>query len=107
MAGHRPRGLPERRPLVQGDQGAPGGAARHQGAASVSAPASLADLIRHHADHTPDAVALLAPDRAPTSFAGLAAQLDRVATRLKAAGIGPGDRVATALPNGADAAVAF
>jgi acyl-CoA synthetase (AMP-forming)/AMP-acid ligase II/acyl carrier protein len=73
----------------------------------VSAPASLADLIRHHADHTPDAVALLAPDRAPTSFAGLAAQLDRVAARLKAAGIGPGHRVAMALPNGADAAVAF
>jgi acyl-CoA synthetase (AMP-forming)/AMP-acid ligase II len=73
----------------------------------VSPPASLADLIRQHAAQTPEAVALLAPDRAPASFARVAAQLDHVAARLEAAGIGPHDRVAMALPNGADAAVAF
>jgi hypothetical protein len=35
----------------------------------LSSPAGLGDVIRHHAERAPDAAALLAPNRAPMSFA--------------------------------------
>jgi acyl-CoA synthetase (AMP-forming)/AMP-acid ligase II/acyl carrier protein len=72
-----------------------------------SSAALLGDIVRRKADLDPDAVALLAPGRAPMSFGTLAAQLDGVASRLKEAGIGPGDRIAVALPNGPDTAAVF
>ncbi len=64
--------------------------------------AALAELAATHGE----VEAILAPDRAPLSFARL---LTRINTRttLNALGIGCGDRVVAALPAGADTAVCF
>ena len=65
--------------------------------------AALAELAATHAD----AAAILAPGRAPLSFAGLLTRVAQIRTTLNALGIGCGARVAAALPAGADAAVCF
>ncbi len=67
----------------------------------------LADLVRHHARHTPEAVAILAPDRPPLTYRALWAQVERVLRTLTALGIGPRDRVGIALPYGPEMAAAF
>ncbi|SME92022.1 Acyl-CoA synthetase (AMP-forming)/AMP-acid ligase II [Tistlia consotensis] len=54
-----------------------------------------------------DAPALLAPDRPPTTRAGLARQIERIGGALAARGIGAGDRVAIVLANGPEMAAAF
>jgi len=55
----------------------------------------LADMVRHHARHRPDALALhYVNDGRRWSFAELDAESNRVAQALAAAGVGPGDRVA-------------
>jgi acyl-CoA synthetase (AMP-forming)/AMP-acid ligase II/thioesterase domain-containing protein/acyl carrier protein len=53
------------------------------------------------------APALLAPGRPPLDFAGLHAQALEVRAVLAGRGLGPGDRVAAALPTGPEAAAAF
>ena len=55
----------------------------------------------------PGATALGAPGRAPLDYAGLAGQVERTAAFLKAHGLGRGDRIAIALPNGPEMAAAF
>lgn len=54
---------------------------------------NLADLVRHFAQATPDAVALVF-DARETTFAALDDQANRIANGLIAAGLHPGDRVA-------------
>ncbi len=54
---------------------------------------NLADLVRHHAQATPDAVALVF-DARETTFAALDHQANRIANGLIAAGLHRGDRVA-------------
>jgi acyl-CoA synthetase (AMP-forming)/AMP-acid ligase II/acyl carrier protein len=66
-------------------------------------PSALASLARSHAD----VAAILAPGRKPLTFAGLAARVVEIRAALNRFGIGRGDRVASALPNGADTAVAY
>ncbi len=69
-------------------------------------PAALADLWRRPlAD--PAAPALLAPGRTPLSHGDLRACVGAFARALRAAGLGPGDRVAGVFPTGPEAAVAF
>lgn len=53
----------------------------------------LADLVRHHAQMTPDAVALVFEDR-ETRFATLDRQANQIANGLIAAGLHHGDRIA-------------
>jgi acyl-CoA synthetase (AMP-forming)/AMP-acid ligase II len=53
----------------------------------------------------PAGEAILAPGRPPLRFADLPLRLDAVRDELHAVGVGHGDLVATALPNGADTAM--
>ena len=66
----------------------------------------LNDLFEHHARRHPDAAAILAPSRAPLSYAGLYQHIGEVGRALRTMGIGSHDRVAIMLPNGPELAVA-
>ena len=55
----------------------------------------------------PEAVAVLALGRAPLTFAALSDRLAALRAQLNTLGIGRGDRVAVALPNGPEVAVCF
>jgi acyl-CoA synthetase (AMP-forming)/AMP-acid ligase II len=66
--------------------------------------ATLLDLLDAGA---PDAPALLAPDRSALSYAALRANVRALAAQLQALGIGRGDRVAIAMGNGPEMAIAF
>jgi len=68
---------------------------------------TLAELVAAVAAEAPTSAAIQAPDRAPLAYAGIRAAMARVRATLREAGIGPRDRVALALPNGPEAAVAF
>jgi acyl-CoA synthetase (AMP-forming)/AMP-acid ligase II len=70
-------------------------------------PPSLHRLVQGWARRTPEAVAIAAPGRAPLTYRGLLARIDAVADALDARGIGRDDRVAIALRNGPEMAVAF
>jgi acyl-CoA synthetase (AMP-forming)/AMP-acid ligase II len=67
----------------------------------------LHGLLEYHARHRPNACAILAPGRAPLSYAGLYRQVDTIEHTLRAIGISRHDRMALVLPNGPDAAVAI
>ncbi len=62
--------------------------------------------MARHADERGTAPAILAPGRAPLSYAALYQRLRRAGTTLAAMGVGRGSRVALALPDGPEAAVA-
>jgi acyl-CoA synthetase (AMP-forming)/AMP-acid ligase II len=68
---------------------------------------SIPRLLEHHAKRSPDALAILAPGRAPLTYGRLYQHFDRVGRSLRAIGIGRRDRIAVVLPNGPDMAVAF
>jgi long-chain acyl-CoA synthetase len=63
--------------------------------------ATIADIARVHAVERPDAIALVAGERAMT-FAELDASSNRAAQALRAAGVGFGDRVAFVEKNGVE-----
>ncbi|SLN09791.1 putative sulfoacetate--CoA ligase [Roseivivax jejudonensis] len=65
---------------------------------------TIADLIAPHPD---DAPALGAPGRGWMDYGALRALSGYVHTALRAAGVGPEDRVAIVLPNGPEMAAAF
>ncbi len=67
--------------------------------------ATLLDCLRAHAARAPEALALLAPERPPLTYAGLLAQTERTADALASFGVRRGDRVAVVLPNGPEMAV--
>ena len=67
----------------------------------------LNDLFEHHARRSPDAAAILAPDRAPLSYGRLHRHIGEVGRALRAMGIGREDRLAVMLPNGPELAVAI
>ena len=60
---------------------------------------NVSNLLRGTAQRLPDKVALIAPDGATVDFATWDREADRVATALRVAGVGNGDRVALALNN--------
>ena len=68
---------------------------------------TLRELIETQARKSPDAMALLAPGRAPLSYAQLLAHVDHTVIALRRCGIRRGDRVAVVLPNGPAMATAF
>src|SRR5262245_446962 len=64
-------------------------------------------LLEAHAARASDAMAILAPGRAPLTYGRLRVHIDDVVQRLRAMGLGRNDRVALVLSNGPEAAVAF
>jgi acyl-CoA synthetase (AMP-forming)/AMP-acid ligase II/thioesterase domain-containing protein/acyl carrier protein len=64
------------------------------------------ELILEQARCRPAAFAILAPGRAPLTFRELGGQVDATIHTLNSFGIGRNDHVATALPDGPEAAVA-
>ncbi len=68
---------------------------------------TIAALLRRGAGARGAAPAILAPGRAPMSYAALAAQAEATAGRLRELGVGRGARVAVALPGGPEMAAAF
>ncbi len=68
---------------------------------------TVAEAIRAHAAATPQAPAILFPDRTVLSYQALQRQIDGIAAELKRAGIGPGTRVAIVMPDGPELAVAI
>jgi amino acid adenylation domain-containing protein len=77
------------------------GATGFNGTDRQAPPATLADLVRASVERAPDAVAVVAEDRALT-YAELDAAGRHWAGRLAGHGIGPEDLVALAIPRGAD-----
>lgn len=65
---------------------------------------TMPEWLHWRAQATPERLALVARGRR-LSFAEVAAEADRMARRLAALGPAPGDRLATLLPNGLEAAV--
>jgi len=70
-------------------------------------PDGLSTLTEQIARHGGAGVALAAPDRRDQTHAELAAFIESTRSRLRALGIGRGDRVAIVLPNGPEMAAAF
>ena len=68
---------------------------------------TLAEMIAIHAQQTPDAPAMSAPDSLALSYASLHQLLGRTLEKLNALGIGRGDRVGIVLPNCPEMATAF
>ncbi len=68
---------------------------------------TLARLLETRAREQPEALALLAPRRAPLTYGALWQQARVLASRLDSAGAASGTAVATVLPNGPEAALAF
>jgi acyl-CoA synthetase (AMP-forming)/AMP-acid ligase II len=66
----------------------------------------LNELFEHFARYSPDAAAILAPGRPALSYRALHHQISYVGGALRAMGLGRNDRVAVALPNGPELAVA-
>ncbi|MEW6269138.1 MAG: AMP-binding protein [Thermodesulfobacteriota bacterium] len=69
--------------------------------------ATIAELIATRAARDPSAAAIRAPGRPPLGYGALLEATARVKTKLREHGVGARDRVALALPNGPEAAVAF
>src|SRR5215472_15663760 len=66
-------------------------------------PSLLADYV----ERTPDALAILAPERAPLTYGRLQQHMDDVLQMLHVLGLGRHDRIVLVLPNGPEMAVAF
>ena len=64
-------------------------------------------LLANYAERTPDALAILAPGRAPLTYGRLQQHIDDVLQMLHGLGLGRHDRIALVLPNGPEMAVAF
>ena len=65
---------------------------------------TLRELLDAGADRGP---AIVTQDGSVLSHAGLRAEVDRLAGRLRALGLGAGDRIAIVVPNGPEMAIAF
>ncbi|MDQ2101202.1 non-ribosomal peptide synthetase [Azospirillum isscasi] len=74
--------------------------------AAPERPATLVEVLDHQAAETPEAAALVFGETRIT-FAALSGTVSRLARRLIARGVGPGDVVAVAVPRSADAVVAM
>ncbi|HYL77034.1 MAG TPA: AMP-binding protein [Bryobacteraceae bacterium] len=68
---------------------------------------SIQGLIAIAAGDQPGSLALLAPNRLPLTYKNLLQRIQDVAASLTALGLGPGDCIATVLPDGPEAAVAI
>jgi len=75
--------------------------------AEAESLADIAGLLAFHARTTPAAPALLAPGRPVLNYSALGARIAYLVQTLRGLGIAPGDRIAVALPRGADSALAL
>lgn len=69
--------------------------------------AHVGGLLDFYARKTPAAAALLAPGRPPLNYRELGDRTQHLVRTLRGLGIGPADRIAVALPRGADSALAL
>jgi oxalate---CoA ligase len=69
-------------------------------------PSTIDHLLELQGRQWPDAIAIVAPGRRPLTYGRLAGQARETIESLNAIGIGHGDRVAVALPGGAEMASA-
>lgn len=69
--------------------------------------AHIGGLLEHYARKTPSAPALLAPGRPALTYGELDELIRHLIRTLRGSGIGPADRIAVALPRGADSALAL
>lgn len=76
-------------------------------AAEAETLADIGSLLAFHARTMPAAPALLAPGRPPLNYGALGARIAHLVQTLRGLGIAPGDRIAVALPRGADSALAL
>jgi len=63
--------------------------------------------LKSQAQKNPDSIAISSPERLPLTYRRLLGQIDSVISQLNCLGIGRFDRVAVALPNSPEMAVAF
>src|ERR1041385_4106660 len=70
-------------------------------------PGSIYDCVVARANTTPDAVVFAAPGRRPLTYGGLLRQTHAVRDMLTSMGLGRNSRVAIAIDNGPEMAVAF
>ncbi|MER7769021.1 amino acid adenylation domain-containing protein [Kitasatospora sp. NPDC096140] len=89
-----------------GSDAAPAGAARTDTAWAGAAPAGAPALLDPAAAHDPTALALLAGTER-ISYGELDRRVTELVERLRAAGVTPGQPVATVLPRGTDSVVAL
>ncbi|WFU74033.1 non-ribosomal peptide synthetase [Bradyrhizobium sp. CB2312] len=75
--------------------------------AETSTFAHIGGLLEHYARKAPSAPALLAPGRPALTYGGLDELIRHLIRTLRGLGIGPADRIAVALPRGADSALAL
>jgi acyl-CoA synthetase (AMP-forming)/AMP-acid ligase II/thioesterase domain-containing protein len=68
---------------------------------------SMPGVLLGWAEESPEAVALAAPGRIPLTYAALWAQIVDTVRALNELGVGRGDRIAIALPQGPELAAAF
>ena len=69
--------------------------------------AHIGGLLDFYARKAPAAPALLAPGRPPLTYGALAERVQELVRTLRGLGIAPADRIAVALPRGADSALAL
>lgn len=69
--------------------------------------AHIGGLLDFHARNTPAAPALLAPGRPVLNYRGIGDRTQELVRTLRGLGIAPADRIAVALPRGADSALAL
>ena len=84
--------------------------AGHKPAGAGVETENLADIggfLGFHARTMPQAPALLAPGRPPLTYGALDTSIAHLVRTLRGLGITPADRIAVALPRGADSAVAL
>src|SRR5689334_14393276 len=67
----------------------------------------IPSLLADYAKRTPDALAILAPGRAPLTYGRLQQHMDDVLQMLHVLGLGRQDRIVLVLSNGPEMAVAF
>jgi len=77
----------------------PSGSEKHQ--------LNLTDMIARWAERTPDTVAIEAPGRTSLTYGQLLSKIKIVAQQLRSLGVAPDDRVALALPDGPESALAL
>ena len=76
-------------------------------AASDGSKRNLRSVFLEHAQSQGETEAILAPGRAPLTFAGLAERATEIKLQLNDVGIGRGDRIVVVLPNGPEMAVCY
>ena len=72
-----------------------------------TAPSSIFALVGERPGSAEPEIALVAPGRPDLTYGGLSAHVRRTAGVLRAAGLGPADRIALVVENGPEAATAF